>query len=54
MGLRDKAAPPTSQQIKNSEASEEPSDAVIHFYFLFLPHPQKSSALSQSEAMFVE
>ena len=37
LGLRDKAAPPTSQQIKKnpSEASEEPSDTVIHFYFCF-------------------
>ena len=34
VGLRDKAAPPTSQQIP-SEASEEPSDTVIHFYFYF-------------------
>ena len=30
-----------------------PSDTVVHFYILFLPHPQVSSALSQSEAMFV-
>ena len=35
LGLRDKAAPPTSQQIP-SEASEEPSDTVIHFYFYFV------------------
>ena len=48
---RDKAAPPTNQQIF-SKASEEPSDTVIHF--LLLPPPQESSALSQSEAMFVE
>ena len=34
LGPRDKAAPPTSQQIP-SEASEEPSDTVIHFYFYF-------------------
>ena len=34
LGLRDKAAPPTSQQIP-SEASEEPSDTVIHSYFCF-------------------
>ena len=31
--------------------SEEPSDPVIHFFFL---HPQESSALSQSEAMIVQ
>ena len=40
LGPRDNAAPPTSQQIKNknpSEESEEPSDTVIHFYF-FLIH----------------
>ena len=37
------------------EATEEPSDTAIHpFLFLFLPHPQESSALSQSQAMFVE
>ena len=57
LGLRDKAAPPTSQQIP-SEASEEPTDTVILFYFYFIfiyfLHPQESSALSQSEAMFVE
>ena len=35
LGPRDKAAPPTSQQIP-SEASEEPRDTVIHFYFLFI------------------
>ena len=35
LGLRDKAAPPTSQQIP-SEVSEEPSDTVIHFYFFFI------------------
>ena len=36
-GPREKAAPPTSQQIKKnpSEASEVPSDTVIHFYFYF-------------------
>ena len=56
LGLRDKAAPPTSQQIKKnpSEASEEPSDTVIHFFIFFISHPQESSPLSQSEAMFVE
>ena len=55
LGLLDKAAPPTSQQIP-SEASEEPRDTVIHFYFYFFLHPQESSALtlSQSEAMIVE
>ena len=41
--------------LKNpSEASEVSSKMVVHFYFLFLPHPQESSALSQSEAMIVE
>ena len=56
MGPRYKAAPPTSQQRTKipSEASEEPSDTVIHFYFLFLPHSQESSTLGQSQAMFVE
>ena len=39
----------TNKQIP-SEASEEPSDTVIHFILFFL-HPQESSALSQSEAM---
>ena len=34
LGLRDKAAPPASKQIP-SEASEEPSDTVIHFDFDF-------------------
>ena len=34
LGLRDKAAPSTSQQIP-SEASEKPSDTVIHFYCCF-------------------
>ena len=32
LGLRDKAAPPTSQQIP-SKASEEPINTIIHFYF---------------------
>ena len=49
LGPQDKAAPPTSQQIP-SEVSEEPSDSHP---FLFLIHPQESSALSQSEAMFI-
>ena len=53
MGPRDKAAPLTSQQIP-SNASEEPSDTVIHFYFCFFLHPQESSALSQSEAMIIQ
>ena len=37
LGPRDKGAPPTSQEIKNvpSEASEVPSDTVIHFPFSF-------------------
>ena len=53
LGLRDKAAPSTNQQIP-SEASEEPSDTVIHFFLLFFLHSQESSALSQSEAMIVQ
>ena len=35
LGLRDKAAPSTSQQIP-SEVSVKPSDTVIHFYFCVL------------------
>ena len=40
--LRDKAAPSTSQHKSTNkqipfEASEEPSDTVIHFYFCFSP-----------------
>ena len=35
LGLQDKAAPPTSQQIP-SEESEKPSDTIIHFYFFFI------------------
>ena len=34
LGLRNKAAPSTSQQIP-FETSEEPSNTVIHFYFCF-------------------
>ena len=59
--LRDKAAPPTSQQInkfppKRVKNLAKPSIFIFIFIFLlfiFL-HPQESSALSQSEAMFVE
>ena len=51
LGLQDKAAPSTSQQIP-SEVSEESSDTVIHFYFFL--HSQESSALSQSEAMIIQ
>ena len=43
----------TNKQIP-FEASEEPSDTVIHFYFCFFLHLQESSALSQSEAMIVQ
>ena len=49
--------PPPSQQTNKqipSEAIEEPSDTVIHFYFCFFLHPQESSALSQSAAMIVQ
>ena len=44
MGPRDKAVPPTSQQIhtQNSEANEEPSDTVSHFYFYFFPIHRKA------------
>ena len=57
--LRDKAAPSTSQHKSTNkqipfEASEEPSDTVIYFYFCFFLHLQESSALSQSEAMIVQ
>ena len=50
LGHRDKAAPPISQHVfffNPSEASEVPSDTVVHFYFLFLPHPQESSAVDE-------
>ena len=55
LGLRDKAAPPTSQQINKSPPKRvknlaTPSSILI---FVFL-HPQESSALSQSEAMIVQ
>ena len=58
LGLRDKAAPPTSQQInkfppKRVENLATPSSIFFFFFFFFL-HPQESSALSQSEAMIVE
>ena len=38
LGLRDKAAPPTSQQINKfpSEATEEPSDTVIHLLLYWM------------------
>ena len=49
LGLRDKAAPPTSQQIP-SEVSEEPSDTVIHFYFhFFLMHRRALLSASQRQ-----
>ena len=53
--LRDKAAPPTSQQInkfppKRVKRLATPSSI---FTLIFL-HPQESSALSQSEAMIVK
>ena len=53
---RGKAAPPTSQQIGqfSSEVSEVLTPKRHPFVFFFLPHPQESSALSQSQAMFVE
>ena len=53
LGPRDKASPPppTSQQIKTLPPKRGKN---LAFLFLFLPPPQESSALSQSEAMFVE
>ena len=49
LGLRDKAAPSTSQQIP-SEASEEPSDTVIHFYFgFFFIHRRALLSASQRQ-----
>ena len=62
LGLRDKAAPPTSQQInkfppkrvKNLATPSFFSFFVFFCFFFFFLHPQESSALSQSEAMFVE
>ena len=50
LGLRDKAAPPTSQQInkfppKRVKNLAIPSSIFILYFFL---HPQESSALSQS------
>ena len=58
LGLRDKAAPPTSQQInkfpsKRVKNLATPSSFFSFFFFSFL-HSQESSALSQSEAMIVE
>ena len=52
LGLRDKAAPPTSQQI-NKFPPKRVKNLVTPSSIFFL-HPQKSSALSQSEAMIVE
>ena len=54
LGLWDKTAHPTSQQINKFPPKQvkKPSDTIIHFFFFFCP--QESSALSQSEAMIVE
>ena len=52
---RDKAAPPTSQQINKFPPKRVKNQRHRDpFLFLFLLHPQESSALSQSEAMIVE
>ena len=55
LGLRDKAAPPTSQQINKSPPKRVKNLATPSsiFIFVFL-HPQESSALSQSEVMIVQ
>ena len=44
LGPRDKAAPPTSQQI-----SKFPLKQCYHPFVLFLPHPQESSLLSANQ-----
>ena len=51
LGPRDKAAPPTSQQIKQFPPKRVKNLATLSSIFI---HPQESSALSQSETMFVE
>ena len=49
LGLQDKAAPSTSQQIP-SEASEKPSDTVIHFYFcVFFIHRRALLSANQRQ-----
>ena len=51
LGLRDKAAPPTRQQINKFPPKRVKNLATpsSFFIFLFLPHPQESSALSQRQ-----
>ena len=54
LGPRDKAAPPTSQQINGFPLKRVKNLATPSSICISLPPPQESSALSQSEAMFVE
>ena len=54
LGLRDKAAPPTSQQINKFPPKRVKNLATPSSIFIIFLHPQESSALSQSEAMIVE
>ena len=48
LGPRDKAALPTSQQIP-SEASEEPSDSIIHFLNYFFIHRKALLSANQRQ-----
>ena len=55
MGLRDKAAPTTSQQINKFPPTRVKNLATpSYILILIFLHPQESSALSQSEAMIVQ
>ena len=54
LGLRDKAAPPTSKHINKFPPKREKNLATqSSILFLFFLHPPESSALSQSKAMIV-
>jgi len=49
LDLRDKAAPPTSQQIGQFLSKRVKYPHRHPFLFLFLPHPQQSSLLSTNQ-----
>ena len=55
LDIRDKAAPPTSQQIGQFTPKRVSIHTVIHFsFYFFLIHRRALFAVNQSEAMFAE